>query len=48
MVPLERFAAIKNLSGSERKDFEIIDETNLSFLAIDEIYSVEELMGIVH
>jgi hypothetical protein len=46
IIPLEKFSAIKNLSSDERKKFEIIDDTNLSFLAIDEIYSVEELIGI--
>jgi len=48
IVPLEKFPIIKNLSADKRKDFEIIDDTNLSFLTIDEIYSVEELIGIKH
>lgn len=46
LVPLEQFPAIKRLSAEERKDFEIIDGTHLSFLAIDEIFSLKELMGL--
>lgn len=46
IVPLDKFPAIKNLSPDEKKDFEIIDDTYLSFLSIDEIFSVEELIGI--
>jgi len=46
LVPLEMFPAIQQLSTEERKDFEIIDGTNLSFLAIDEVYSLPELIGI--
>jgi hypothetical protein len=45
-VPLDEFPKIKALSLSERKDFEIIDDRNLSFLALDDIYSVNELIGI--
>lgn len=46
IVPLEKFPAIQKLSADEKKDFEIIDNLNLSFLAIDEIYSIEELIGL--
>lgn len=46
LIPLDQFPAIKTLSPEERADFEIIDDENLSFLAIDEIYSVAELMGV--
>jgi len=46
IVPLDKFPAIKNLSAEEKKAFEIIDDTYLSFLSIDEIFSVEELIGI--
>ena len=46
MVPLEKFPAIKNLSTQQRKDFEIIDGNYLSFLAIDEVCGIEELIGI--
>ena len=46
IVPLDKFPVIKNLSVEEKKAFEIIDEKYLSFLAIDEIFSVEELIGI--
>ena len=46
LVPLEQFPAIKNLTSEERKDYEIIDNTHLSFLSIDEVYSVNDLIGI--
>ena len=46
IVPLDKFPAIKNLSNQQKKEFEIIDEQNLSFLAIDEIFSVSELIGL--
>lgn len=45
-VPLNEFPKIQALSKSERNDFEIIDDHNLSFLALDDIYSVNELIGI--
>lgn len=46
IVPLEKFPAIQNLSSDEKKAFEIIDTKYLSFLSIDEVYSVEELIGL--
>ncbi len=46
IVPLEKFPVIQQLSAQEKKEFEIIDDTNLSFLSIDEIFSVEELIGL--
>ena len=46
IVPLDKFPVIKNLSEEEKKSFEIIDEKYLSFLAIDDVYSIEELIGI--
>ena len=46
IVPLEKFPAIQQLSLENKKAFEIIDDTHLSFLSIDEIYSVEELIGL--
>jgi hypothetical protein len=46
IVPLDKFPAIQNLTSEQKQDVEIIDEINLSFLAIDEIYSVNELIGI--
>ncbi|MGJ3236258.1 hypothetical protein [Marivirga sp.] len=45
-VPLNEFPKIQALSKIERNDFEIIDDHNLSFLALDDIYSVNELIGI--
>ena len=35
IAPLASFEKIANLSAEEKKDFEIIDGENLSFLAID-------------
>ena len=46
IVRLEKFPVIQKLSVEEKKEYEIIDDTNLSFLSIDEIYSVEALIGI--
>ncbi len=46
IVPLDKFPVIKNLSDEEKKQFEIIDEKYLSFLSIDEIFSLEKLIGI--
>ncbi len=45
LIPLDKFPATKALSTEQRKDFEIIDHAHLSFLAIDEVYSVNELLG---
>lgn len=46
IVPLDKFPAIQNLSATDREAFEIIDETYLSFLSIDDVYSIEELIGL--
>ena len=46
IVPLEKFPAIQLLSSEDKKAFEIIDDKYLSFLAIDEVYSIEELIGL--
>ena len=46
IVPLDKFPVIKNLSTEEKKLFEIIDDKYLSFLAIDEVFSIEELLGL--
>lgn len=46
IVPLDKFPIIKKLSTEDKKAFEIIDNKYLSFLAIDEIFSLEELIGI--
>jgi len=45
-VPLDHFPTIQKLSKEELADFEIIDGVYLSFLAIDEVYSLDELVGI--
>ncbi len=46
IVPLNKFPAIEKLSVEQKKDFEIMDGHHLSFLAIDEVYSLHELIGI--
>jgi hypothetical protein len=46
IVPLDQFKDIKVLTPEQKNEFEIIDGTNLSFLAIDEVYSLSELIGI--
>lgn len=46
IVPVDKFPALKKLSPADKKDFEIIDEKYLSFLSIDEIFSIEDLIGI--
>ncbi len=46
IVPLDQFQAIKELSKKERENYEIIDDTYLSFVSIDNIYSINELLGI--
>ena len=46
IIPLDKFPLLKNLSPDQRKDFEIIDEHHLSFLALDEVYSINELTGL--
>jgi hypothetical protein len=46
IVPLDKFQEIAHLSLEERKNFEVIDGEYLSFLSIDEVYSIEDLIGI--
>lgn len=46
LVPLDAFPPIKALTAEQRKDFEIIDQQHLSFVDIDEVYSVDELLGL--
>lgn len=46
IVPLDQFLDIKALTPLQKTEFEIIDGTNLSFLAIDEVYSLSDLTGI--
>jgi len=48
IVPLEKFPVLKNLSVEEKKEFEIIDDKYLSFLSIDDIFSIEDLIGMQH
>lgn len=44
-IPLDEFPVIAALNAQEREDFEVIDGEYLSFLEIDEIYSLKELIG---
>lgn len=46
IVPLDKFPSIQNLTPEEKKSFEIIDNKYLSFLAIDNVFSLEELIGL--
>jgi hypothetical protein len=46
IVPLEKFKQIESLTRLQKEDFEIIDGENLFFLALDEVYSIHELIGI--
>ena len=46
LVPLDKFPDIKSLSPEQKKEFEIIDDNNLSFLALDEVYSIQDLIGL--
>lgn len=46
IVPLEKFPTIQQLSLEERNDYEIIDNSHLSFLAIDDVFSIEDLIGL--
>lgn len=44
-VPLHKFKDIEQLTPEQREEFEIIDDYFLSFLAIDQVYSINDLMG---
>ena len=44
-IPLNEFPEIALLTSEEKEDFEIIDDEYLSFLSIDEIYSLKDLIG---
>lgn len=46
IVPLDQFPEIKSLTPEQKKDFEIIDGVNLSFLSLDEVYSLSDLTGL--
>ncbi|MGB3586317.1 MAG: DUF2442 domain-containing protein [Tunicatimonas sp.] len=46
LVPLDKFPPIAKLTSKERQDFEVIDGKYLSFLAIDEVYSLGKLVGL--
>lgn len=44
--PLDNFPPIAQLTSEERQNFEVIDGEYLSFLAIDEVSRLGELIGI--
>lgn len=46
IVPLDSFKDNAGLSDKEKENFEVIDGENLSFLALDEIYNIHELIGL--
>ena len=46
ILPLDQFPEIKTLTPDQKKDFEIIDGINLSFLSLDEVYNLSELVGL--
>ena len=46
IVPLDNFPSIKKLDKSDRDNFEVIDGSNLSFLVLDEVFTLKELIGI--
>lgn len=43
-VPLSNFPAIKKLNAKQRKEWEVIDDQYFSFLAINEIYSITDIL----
>lgn len=43
-VPLSNFPTIKKLNAKQRKDWEVIDDQYFSFLAINEIYSIKDIL----
>ena len=45
LIPVNDFDDISQLTSQEREDFEIIDGEYLSFLAIDEIYYLNDLLA---
>ena len=46
MIPLDQFREIAALRPDQKKDFEVINGDNLSFLALDEVYNLNELIGL--
>ena len=46
MIPLDQFQEIAALSPNQKKDFEVINGYNLSFLSLDEVYNLNELIGL--
>lgn len=45
-IPLDEFPEIASLTSEEKEDYQVIDDEYLSFLALDEIYSLKELIGL--
>lgn len=44
-IPLNGFPEIAVLTSEEKEDFQVIDDEYLSFVSIDEIYSLKDLIG---
>lgn len=44
-IPLNEFPEIAVLTSEEKEDFQVIDDEYLSFVSIDEIYSLKDLIG---
>jgi len=45
-ISLDEFPEIASLTSEEKEDYQVIDDEYLSFLALDEIYSLKELIGL--
>ena len=45
-IPLDDFPEITVLSNEEKEDFQVINDEYLSFVNMDEIYSLKELIGL--
>lgn len=46
LIPVDKFPEIEKLNHKQREDFEIIDGRYLSFLSIDDIFELHELLGV--
>ena len=47
-IPLNEFPEIAVLTSEEKEEFQVIDDEYLSFVSIDEIYSLKDLIGWKH
>ena len=46
LVPLKFFPSLKKLTGAERKKYQIADDTTLVFFGCDEVYHVQDFLGL--